>query len=150
MSMLTANESPFARKLYFAFSTRSSRVELSVFHPATDLRRLRQNALSCRRRRGTSRRKALAWVAATWVVINCDKAQTRHTRNIHTSLSLSLSVLSSRMRKAMCIGAPACKMHVHARTRLRCYSGGLWITCACMRVGATWPFSRSRGISIRE
>lgn len=64
-------------------------IESSVFHPATDLRRLRHNALS-RCRGASQRRKAFAWVAATWVVINCDKAQTRHTRNIQASLSLSL------------------------------------------------------------
>lgn len=89
----------------------------------------------------SERRKAFAWVAATWVVINCDKAQTRRTRNIHASLSLSLSY--PRVRERPSVPAhPHTKRHVHAQAYTCVCSRQLWITRACMCVGAT-AFSRS-------
>lgn len=107
----------FSRKLFRYSSTRSSGLNCLSFilwrifdvYDKTCFRGIvRQQA---------SRRKALAWVVATWVVINCDKAQTRHTRNM--CLPFSLSLISSRTRQTMCVGAPAYEMYIHACTRVR-------------------------------
>lgn len=96
-------------------------------------------AMSPRRPR-RSRRRAFAWVAATWVVINCDKAQTRRAYTHYTRLSYP------RVRKRPCVSAHPHNKRVHIHAHMYVLNG-LWIACVCARVGAT---TFSRGISTRE
>lgn len=71
-------------------------------------RRLRQNALSRCRRKDLAR-KAFAWVAATWVVINCDKAQTRQSVYSIQSVYIQPPLPTSSTRKVtFCI-----RVHPH-------------------------------------
>lgn len=67
-------------------------------------------------------------MVATWVVINCDKAQTRHTRNIHASLSLL------RPRKRPCASAHPHAKRTRTRTRVCSADYGLRVrACAWAR-----------------
>lgn len=118
----------FSRKLYFVFATA---VELSAFHPATgnidvyDKTRFRGVA-----GKTSLEKHSLGW-RATWVVINCDKAQTRQSVYSIRCIYSRLSQPRIRERSLVCIG-------VHSHTKYT-YTIYIYFFCTCIYVCNTLP-----------